>query len=433
MSNPPPRTKRSDSRVLWRGDSEGREEPRRDRPGEILRLVSRAKRSTTLYGSKHPVIIEAMGELHQFLQKFLSSRSSIRLFIHEDTFIVENKVLLEDTLQLYSLLMAFKEQQISAVQIDAGVEPWELEHLIGMINLKADEVQRLGGSRAYLEEHGVQHITVGSAAEGGPAIRLKADGQKESPPSARPETDMMVDPQDAYRAGLRVMDELTYQAWTNFPPNLWKARKVVNYFIDLLEEDSAVLLGIAALRNYDEDTYHHSVQVSILSMLIGSQLNLDRPLLTVLGLAGLLHDIGKIRVPREFVSKPGKLVPEEEEVVRRHTVYGAQILRELPGLLRLAMVVAFEHHANYDLSGYPQIRVKEVPHLLTRIVQVADVFDAATSSRRAYRRPKRPEATLKIILEGAGTIFDPVLAKLSVQVLAGVSRDAGRRNFSSHD
>lgn len=437
-----PPTVRADARVLWRDEAGGRKRPRRDQPGEVLRLLSRAKRNATLYDSEHPVVLEAMRDLHQFLQESLSGHPSIKIFIHEDTFFVGNKVLLEDSLQLYSLLMALKERQITAVQLDAGVEPWELEHLIGVLNLRTDEVRRLGGPRACLEGHGVQRITVGSAVDAGPRISHGTEekagpgedvqgGDSRSP--ARPATTMKVDPQDAYRAGLRVVDELTYQASTNFPLNLWKARKVVNYFIDILAEDSAVLLGIAALKNYDEDTYHHSVQVSMLSLLIGSQLNLDRPLLLALGLAGLLHDIGKIRIPQELLASPGKLSPEEEVIVRRHTVYGARILRELPGLLRLAMVVAFEHHANYNLSGYPQITAKAVPHLLTRIVQVADIFDATTSSRRAYRRPKRLGEALKVILDGAGTIFDPVLAKLSVRVLADLSRDAGRPNSSSHD
>src|SRR5207302_7910995 len=140
-----------------------------------------------------------------------------------------------------------------------------------------------------------------------------------------------------------------------------------------------------------------------------------------------LHDIGKVRVDRAVITKPAKLTHEEEEIVRRHTVHGAHALRDLSGILRLALVVAFEHHANYNLSGYPRITAKEVPHLLTRIVQVADVFDAVTSSRRAYRRSRRPEEALQAILEGAGTEFDPVVAKLSVKVLAGLFRVLRRR------
>src|SRR5207302_4388702 len=140
-----------------------------------------------------------------------------------------------------------------------------------------------------------------------------------------------------------------------------------------------------------------------------------------------LHDIGKVRVDRAVITKPAKLTHEEEEIVRRHTVHGAHALRDLSGILRLALVVAFEHHANYNLSGYPRITAKEVPHLLTRIVQVADVFDAVTSSRRSYRRSRRPEQALQAILDGAGTEFDPVVAKFSVKVLAGLFRELSRR------
>ncbi len=447
MNTPSP-AMRAGSPILWQGDPGGLRRRGSDKPGEILRLLSRAWRNAALYGTKHSVVLRTMDDLHQFLQKPLSGRPSLRLFIHEDTFFVENTLLLEESLQLNSLLRAFKQREIYAIQLDAGVEPGELKHLIGVLNLKVEEVRQLGGARAYLGQQGVRHITVGFAAgagtglgvgskgkpgpldAGGTGGQVGAGGQAgEGSPLARPEQapSVKVDPQDAYQAGLRVMDELNYQASTNLPLNLWKARVVVNYFIDLIHADSAALLGVATLKNYDEDTYHHSVNVCMLSLLIGSHLNLDRTLLITLGLAGLLHDIGKVRVPREILAKPAELTHEEQEIVRRHTVHGAHILRELRDLSWLAMVVAFEHHANYNLSGYPQITAKKVPHPLTRIVWVADCFDAMTSSRRAYRKPKSPGEALKVILEGAGTLFDPVLARLSVQVLAGLSREVSRR------
>jgi putative nucleotidyltransferase with HDIG domain len=408
MSNLPPQAKRPDDHILWRVDAGRAKRSGADSPGEILRLLSRAWRNAALYGAGHRVVLNTMNELHEFLREPLSSRPSIRLFIHADTFFLENRVLLEESLRLYSLLGALKDRQISAIQLDAGVEPGELQHLIHVLNLHAQEVQRLGGADAYLKTYGVQHITVGAAVGAGPGMRAGAEG--EAGPEERKE--VKVDPQDAYRAGLRVMDELTYQASANIPLNLGKARVIINYFIDLIHDQSAAMLGIAALKNYDEDTYHHSVNVCMLSLMIGSQLNMDRSLLIPLGLAGLLHDIGKVRVPREIIAKPGTLTPDEEKIVRRHTLYGAHILRELPGPARIAMVVAYEHHANYDLSGYPRITAKEAPYLLTRIVWVADCFDAMTSTRRVYRRPKRPEEALKEILDGAGTLYDPVMAKL---------------------
>jgi putative nucleotidyltransferase with HDIG domain len=408
MSNLPPQAKRPDDHILWRVDTGAAKRSGTDSPGEILRLLSRAWRNAALYGASHRVVMGTMNELHEYLREPLSSSPSIRLYIHADTFFLENRVLLEESLRLYSLLGAFKDRQISAIQLDAGVEPWELQHLVQVLNLHAPEVQRLGGADAYLKTYGVQHITVGAAVGAGPGVRAGAEEE-----AGRPDRkEVKVDPQDAYRAGLRVMDELTYQASANIPLNLGKARVIVNYFIDLINDQSAAMLGIAALKNSDENTYHHSVNVCILALVIGSQLNMDRPLLQQLGLAGLLHDIGKVRVPREIIAKPGTLTSEEEKIVRRHTLYGAHILRELPGPARVAMVVAYEHHANYDLSGYPRITTKDVPYLLTRIVWVADCFDAMTSTRRVYRKPKRPEAALKEILDGAGTLYDPVMAKL---------------------
>jgi HD-GYP domain-containing protein (c-di-GMP phosphodiesterase class II) len=154
------------------------------------------------------------------------------------------------------------------------------------------------------------------------------------------------------------------------------------------------------------------VNVCIMSLLLASQLKMTREQLVVVGLAGLLHDIGKVRVPHAIISKPAKLTPDEMEIVKRHTIYGAHILRDVPDISRLAMVVAFEHHAGFNLSGYPRIAAKKMPNLITRIVFVADCFDAMTSTRRLYRDPKRIDQALKEILDGAGTAFDPLLAKL---------------------
>lgn len=426
MSTLPPPADRPADRpselLLWRGEAEGKKRVAADKPGEILRLLSRAWRNVALYGVEHPVAQTAINDLCQFLQEAWANRASFRLFMQEDTFFEGERLLLEETLRFYSLLIAFKERLIGAVQVNAGVEPWELKHFIEVLNMKTEELERRGGAEAYLRACKVEHITVGSAIIAGSAAAPGAEragpekpgGEGVSPAPLRTAqaAPAKVDPRDAYRAGLRVMDELSYQASVDLPLNLAKARKVVNYFIDILGDERAALLGITALKNYDEDTYHHSINVCILSLLLGSQLNMDRTLLVTLGLAGLLHDIGKVRIPRNIITKPAKLTPEEMEIVKRHTIYGAHILRELPDLSRLAMVVAFEHHARYDLTGYPRVTGKKIPHLLTRIVFVADCFDAMTTARRAYRNPKGIDESLREIFNGAGTEFDPLLAKL---------------------
>ncbi len=417
VATPSPPAPGPESPVLWRGGVKGSRRRGSEKPGDLLRLLSRAKRNAALYGAAHPFILETFNSLLQILRSVLADRPSVRIFIHEDTFFVENAVLLEDSLQLQALLKAFEDRKITAIQLDAGVEPSELQYLVEILNLEPKEVQRLGGAAEYLEEHKVQHIKLGEISS-----QLRVPSLSRSTSTGQPDLHAKLDPQDAYRAGLRLQDELTYQAATDQPLDLRKAHLVVNSFIDIIAEDATALPAIAIMKNYDEETYHHSVNVSILSLLIGARMKLSRELLVPLGLAALLHDIGKVRIPLEILAKPAKLTPAEMEVIKRHPVFGAHALRGLPGLSRLAMVVAFEHHANYNLTGYPMILEKKIPHFLTRIVQVADVYDAMTSTRRIYRRPLERDEALQIILAGAGTVYDPVVARVALQVLAGISR-----------
>ncbi len=433
--------------VLWRSTAGVPKRAKSGGPGEFLRVLSRARKNTALYGAEHPFIVETFTILHEILQKMLTNRLYIRILIHEDTFFVDDTVLLEDSLQLQPLLKAFDDREISAIQIDAGVEPLELSHLIDVLNLDPKELLRLGGLEAVLKERSVPHIqlgtlnstemSMGSAGAGlegggldvGAGLDAQAGREEHGSQSTAFQKIAKVDPNDAYRAALRVRDELAYQASTNEGLSLKKADVIVKSFIDIIAEDSTALPGIVILKTHDEDTYHHSVIVCILSLLIGTRLKLSRELLSILGLAALLHDIGKVRIPQAVLTKSGKLTPEELDAIRRHTVYGAQALRDLPGLARLGMVVAFEHHANYNLSGYPRIAMKRTPHLLTRIVQVADVYDAMTSTRRAYRRALLREEALKVISNGAGTLYDPVVVKTFLQVQADLSRpNSGRKS-----
>jgi putative nucleotidyltransferase with HDIG domain len=371
------------------------------RPGEILKGLARARRTTSLYGGEHPVAAATLDELQKSIERMLADRSSITLVIHEDTFFVENTVLLEESLRFYGLLTELKERDIGIIEILSGVETWELKALAEVIDRKAADVKRHGGAAAILREQGVRHLEVGPIGSQVPTDQMT----------------LRVDPRDVYRAALRAVDDLNYQASRELPLELRRARLVVSSLIDIMKEDRFALLGLAALQSYDEETCHHSVNVSILSLLMGSQLELDRSMMTTLGLAALMHDIGKMRVPLEILTKPGKLTAEELQQVRRHTFYGAHLLLNLQGALRLAMIVAFEHHVNYDRSGYPEIAVKEMPHLLTRIVQIADFYDAITSSRRAYHRATLPHHAVRSILDEAGRSFDPVLVKVFVQAV----------------
>jgi putative nucleotidyltransferase with HDIG domain len=368
-------------------------------PGDVIRGLSRIIRTSALYGVDHPVTVQTLGDVHELVTALLVERSALRLVLHEGMFFLDDVLLLEESLQLYSLLMEMRAREMLVVEFRHGVEAWEIGRLAELMNLGSGAVLKTGAA-ALLAEHGVREIVVG--------------GTVTAPGRGAP---VRFDSRNAYRAALRAVGELNYQGSRDLPLALHKGRLIVASFIDIITRDQVALMGMTALRNHDEETCHHSVNVGILSLLIGFQLGLDRSLLSTLGLAALLHDIGKVRIPREVLTKPGRLTPEEQQIVHRHAVLGAHLLRNLSGQARLAILAAFEHHANYDLSGYPAITTKRVPHLISRIVQIADYFDAMTSARRPYRRALLPSEAIRDIGRGIGTIYDPVLARVFIHVM----------------
>lgn len=334
----------------------------------------------------------------QLTSSLLAGRSAIGIFIYEDTFFVDNTILLEQSLQLASLLGELKRRSILSIEIRRGIELDELRQFLDMLSLPAVEIQRAGGAAEYLRQRGVHHLSVGAT---------------EVPVASR--AALKVEPTDAYRAGLRVMDELYSQAASDGPMNLHNARVVVDSMAEILTTDPLNLMRAAIIKNYDPDTAHHSVNVATLALFMAHRLGFDRDFMATLGVAALMHDIGKTRIPHEILNKPGTLTRAERAAVEQHPIHGAEMLRNQARRSRLAMVVAFEHHANHDLSGYPRLTTKTRPHVLARLVQIADVFDAATSPRRTYRRPQAPEVAMKAILAGAGTVYDPVLARMFVE------------------
>jgi HD-GYP domain-containing protein (c-di-GMP phosphodiesterase class II) len=202
--------------------------------------------------------------------------------------------------------------------------------------------------------------------------------------------------------------------------NAKKSRRIVQSFVDGIIEDESYMLGLTTIKNHDEYTLNHSINVCILSLALGMRLGLTKPQLCDLGLAALFHDLGKVSVPGEIINKPGKLTDEEYEEIKKHTHRGATMLSRIRGLGSMpvrAMLVALQHHQTLDHQGYPKTRyVKEID-LYSKIVSVSDFFDAATSPR-VYKLTclKRDEA-LALAVEMSGTRFDPLIARTFVDML----------------
>jgi HD-GYP domain-containing protein (c-di-GMP phosphodiesterase class II) len=194
-----------------------------------------------------------------------------------------------------------------------------------------------------------------------------------------------------------------------------KAKRMVQNMVDCLAQDESLFLCLSTIKDYDDYTYSHSVNVAVLSLCLGNRIGFSRTSLEHLGICGLFHDLGKVEVPHEILTKPGHLTEDEWHQMQNHPMASVrQILRlHASHDLKSKIVLApFEHHIKYDLSGYPHVLFKNKVSLFGRILQIADVYDAITSPR-AYRSSyMSPDQAIGFMMKSAGKDFDPVLLKV---------------------
>jgi HD-GYP domain-containing protein (c-di-GMP phosphodiesterase class II) len=201
-------------------------------------------------------------------------------------------------------------------------------------------------------------------------------------------------------------------------PALRQAKRLVQPIVDSIMKNEYSIMGLAALRSHDEYTFAHCVNVSVLSVRMGQVLGLSRAALANLGVAALLHDLGKLSIATDVLQKPGQLDDGEWEQVRRHPLIGALMISRMPGLSPLtldAMRVSLQHHMNIDHTGYPEIERPAALATFSRIVAVADFFDAITAHRAYRARPYTGFEALRHMMGPDRSHFDPAVLWALVQ------------------
>jgi HD-GYP domain-containing protein (c-di-GMP phosphodiesterase class II) len=218
-------------------------------------------------------------------------------------------------------------------------------------------------------------------------------------------------------------------------PALQQARRLVQPVVDTIMKNEYSIVGLTALKDHDEYTYAHCVNVSVLSIRMGQILGLSRQALANLGVAALLHDIGKIAVPVAVLRKPGTLSPEEWGHIRRHPIEGVKMICRMPGLSTLtldAMRVSFQHHVNVDRSGYPRLSGGGSQATMPRIVAVADFFDAITSHRTYRQRAFTTFEGLQFMMGPERNHFDPAVLWALVNTVGLYPAGSVLQTNSSH-
>jgi putative nucleotidyltransferase with HDIG domain len=332
---------------------------------DFVRRLAAAVRSATLYSPSHPLVQRGVDSLTGLCASITQKTDAIVIGFLGDEVVVNAEPLPKSAAALVGLARDMREREIEKITFQRGVTRDEMRAFI----YEVQERRATTPLAARLQQKGVARIVLGRLAV------EQDDGTENTGIAAA---------RRIYGTAVETAEQLWQQAKAGDKPDPNAARKIIDSLAKLVGGDRTSLLALTALKKYDNYTFTHMVNVSVLAMAQARSLNLEGALLREFGFAALMHDIGKVNTPQEVLNKPDKLTREEFDIMQKHVVDGAHILRRTPEMPALAPVVAFEHHLRQDLSGYPTGIGHRNLNLCTQIVSIADVYDALRSTR-VYR------------------------------------------------
>lgn len=385
-----------------------RPDRRRDPPAPIpiLQGLVGLRRAAGLYPEGHPAIVQAAGELEARIREGLGDRSGLSIDIIRGVAHVDGVPFRRQSLAANpALLAAGLAPGVQSVHFRPGVSAAELRTL-GDLLFRLQDGERIEGSmRAELDRLGVRHVTLGKIVPLDTTWRVRE--WPEAPEVVR-------DPE--YRASLLQARDTFERLAEGRAPDARAVRDLLQLLVHKIAKSDVALGQILTIKEFENHTYCHSVNVAVLSLLLGRRIGLDDAAAGLLSEAALLHDIGKTRVPVEIIKKPGPLDAGERRIVQRHPRVGAEILVGTPGLGPLTPTVALEHHMAYRGGGYPEIQGRPAPHPLSQLVAVADIYEALTGAR-AYRDPLPPEQACLVLARMAGDQLNPDFVRAFVSTV----------------
>ena len=343
---------------------------------DFLVVLYTAFRSLKLYPIENQQVQKALDDLAATTKQLLDVERELEVRLQGE-FIFVNSTRLRLDLDNYAsfshILNVLQQCGIGAMRLDEGVDRKQLQVFVSLLlayAAKEANPNKLFELSQKLSDGGVSHISVE------PLLEVEEDVEE--------------------------------------------VKRAVQAIVDQVLNNESSLVGLTTLRDYDEYTFTHSVNVCIFSVALGRKLGLTKLQLYDLGMAALFHDVGKSRVPLEVLNKEGGLTEEEWRIMQAHPWLGVLTLFGLRGYGEIpyrGMVVAYEHHMKIDLTGYPKsIRNRQLS-IYSKVIAVADGFDAATSRRVYQTVPIQPDQVLKEMWENPRRGYDAVVVKAFINLI----------------
>lgn len=369
----------------------------------IILLLSGVLKNATLYPEAHPSLLMAADKLRGKIEELLVGRKQVAFYlINGELFFEKISIPVDQSIAL--LIEHFGARNVGGVVFTPGLKSAELIRFSSVLNKEAVFFTSKEDISEVLPRDEIVHIELHRV--------LIVD--KKSGNAAKSEKKKA---SQIFQEAVDAVKEMVQAVHLDKLTSMRKLNAVVQTMVDNMLDNRDALLGLTSIKMYDEYTFAHSVNTSILAVSFGTFLSFEKPQIAALGVAGLMHDIGKLNVPHEIINKAGKLNTEEWEAVKRHPVEGALLLADVPGVSKLAMVGAFEHHQHNDVRGYPPVAGEFRQHPFSRVIALADAYDAMTAARVYYNAQMPADQAVRILLQKRGSAFNPVLVKAFINMI----------------
>ena len=346
-------------------------------PVNVLKAFASLRRLLGTYPTGHPMIAQKLRELDELVRHHLRRGPVLEIDVIDGEVRLDGVSFGTDRQANAQAIRELSDLGIDSIHIREGVEAEELRAVAEFL-WQFKDTSSGDSLESQLSRRGIRHVSLARL------VRLDTRWRSQQWPDAPTGP---LDP--AYAESLALAEQTFETVASGRRLDAMTVRGLVELLIYRVARSNAALGQILAVKQYENLTYCHSVNVAMLSLLIGKQIGLDDLALASLVEAALLHDIGKTKIPLDVVKKPGALEKRERKMMEAHTTFGAEILVQTEGLRPMTPIVALEHHRSVKGTGYPDLG-DAVPHVMSQIVSVADIYEAITGAR-SYQAPTLPE------------------------------------------
>ncbi len=387
---------------------------------EFLKTFNRLVYMVKIHQVTNPLLTECIDDFKKTVDRLLMEDDQVIVQVSRGNVVLQNEKLIhrrEIGQLMNNILQYFESRDLQGLCFYHSIQEAPAEEIIAFSRLLNDSEQHEKPREWFgeqLEHLGIVWVEIAHKQD---ELSMEQDTGTEA---LDEEKLLKAKAKESYFYALNSIKEVAEKITTQKKVGVRKALRVIQNMVDLVMADESVVLGLSTIRDFDDYTFTHSINVAILSMCLGRRIGISRMSLNRLGICGLFHDLGKLDVPLEIIRLPRKLNKREFEVIKKHTIYSvAQIikLQAARDLKSKILLPPFEHHMKYDLSGYPQTHRKKPVSLFGRILTIADVFDAITSPRSYRISALTQDQALGYMLAHSGTDFDPILLKAFINML----------------